>query len=116
MKDIPTLRSPEGALLPTLMRRWLMPLMALLWLISGPAPAAWHDVAGETAERGPGGVLKKVWVVKNNAEIPPGKVAVGVPAKVIADVTPEYKETWTRFKDIYVSLASERYPKGLRRV
>jgi carbonic anhydrase/acetyltransferase-like protein (isoleucine patch superfamily) len=42
-------------------------------------------------------------------------VAVGVPAKVIGEVTDEYRETWTRFKDIYVDLASRRYPEELRR-
>ena len=49
------------------------------------------------------------------AEIPDGHIAVGVPAKVIGEVTDEYRETWTRFKDIYVDLASRRYPEGLRR-
>jgi carbonic anhydrase/acetyltransferase-like protein (isoleucine patch superfamily) len=53
-------------------------------------------------------------VVKNKGTVPSRHIAVGVPAKVIGEVTPEYEETWTRFKDIYVSLASERYPKGLR--
>ena len=54
-------------------------------------------------------------VVKNKAEIPDGHIAVGGPAKVIGEITPEYKETWSRFKDIYVDLASRRYPEGLRR-
>lgn len=31
--------------------------------------ASWHDLAGDTAERGKGGVLKKVWVVTNGAEV-----------------------------------------------
>jgi phenylacetic acid degradation protein len=55
-------------------------------------------------------------VVKNNGHVPSRHVAVGVPAKVIGEITPEYERTWTGFKDIYVSLASERYPKGLRRI
>jgi carbonic anhydrase/acetyltransferase-like protein (isoleucine patch superfamily) len=71
-------------------------------------------IVSDYAEVGEWAVVAEGAVVKNNAEIPPGKVAVGVPAKVIADVTPEYKETWSRFKDIYVSLASERYPEGLK--
>jgi len=54
-------------------------------------------------------------VVKNSTEIPPGKIAVGVPAKVVADVVEEYKQQWTGFKDIYVDLA-RRYPKGLERI
>ena len=34
-----------------------------------PASAGWQEEVGETAERGPGGVLKKVWVVKNGAPV-----------------------------------------------
>jgi hypothetical protein len=35
-----------------------------------PASAGeWAEVVSETAERGPGGVLKKVWVVRNGAEV-----------------------------------------------
>jgi len=54
-------------------------------------------------------------VVKNNSEVPDGKVVVGVPAKVIADTTDEYKELWTRFKGMYADLA-KRYPKGLKNI
>ncbi|MEW6233426.1 MAG: gamma carbonic anhydrase family protein [Chloroflexota bacterium] len=52
-------------------------------------------------------------VVKNRQEIPPKAVAVGVPAKVIGQVTPEYQEEWRNFKATYVDLA-RRYPKGLK--
>jgi len=31
--------------------------------------ATFQDVAGDNAERGPGGVLKKVWVIRNGAEV-----------------------------------------------
>ncbi len=31
--------------------------------------AIFEDVAGDSAERGPGGVLKKVWVIRNGAEV-----------------------------------------------
>ncbi len=54
-------------------------------------------------------------VVRNNQEIPDNKIAVGVPAKVIADVTDDYKELWTRYKGMYTDLAV-RYPEGLKRV
>lgn len=54
-------------------------------------------------------------VVKNNQEIPAGKVAVGIPAKVIADVTPEYKDQWLKFKNIYVDLA-RTYRQDLKRL
>lgn len=54
-------------------------------------------------------------VVKNRGHVPARHIAVGVPAKVIGEIDDEYEGTWSRFKDIYVSLASERYPKGLRK-
>ncbi|WP_455392057.1 gamma carbonic anhydrase family protein [[Eubacterium] cellulosolvens] len=54
-------------------------------------------------------------VVPNNKEIPAGKVAVGVPAKVIAETTEEYKKLWSSYKDLYADLA-RRYPKGLKKL
>lgn len=60
------------------------------------------------------GVVAEGAVVKNNATVPARHIAVGVPAKVIGEITPEYERTWTGFKDIYVSLAAERYPRSLR--
>ena len=72
-------------------------------------------IVSDYATVGEWAVVAEGAVVKNNAEIPDGHIAVGVPAKVIGEITPEYKETWTRFKDIYVDLASRRYPEGLRR-
>ncbi|MFQ6106985.1 MAG: gamma carbonic anhydrase family protein [Thermoplasmata archaeon] len=55
-------------------------------------------------------------VVSNRQEIPSSKIAVGVPAKVIGDVSERYKEQWTNFKDIYVGFAKERYSKGLKEI
>lgn len=55
-------------------------------------------------------------VVKNNQIIPSKKIAVGVPAKIIGDVTKEYIAQWTDFKKIYLELASYRYPKFLKKV
>ena len=67
-----------------------------------------YAVVGEWA------VVAEGAVVKNKFEVPPRSIAVGVPAKVIGTIDEAYQQTWTRFKDIYVSLASERYPRGLR--
>lgn len=67
-----------------------------------------YAVVGEWA------VVAEGAVVKNKFEVPPRSIAVGVPAKVIGQIDEAYQQTWTRFKDIYVALASERYPKGLR--
>lgn len=66
-------------------------------------------ILGEWAVVGEGAV------VKNNQEIPPGKIAVGIPAKVIGDVTEEYKKQWNHFKGLYVNLATS-YNKDLKKV
>lgn len=66
-------------------------------------------VIGEWAAIGEGAV------VTQSTEIPPGKVAVGVPARVIGDVKNEWKELWGSYKHVYVDLA-RRYPTGLKEV
>ena len=54
-------------------------------------------------------------VVRSKFEVPPEKIAVGVPAKVIGDVQDHHKEELTRFKTIYQDLA-RRYPLGLKKI
>jgi carbonic anhydrase/acetyltransferase-like protein (isoleucine patch superfamily) len=54
-------------------------------------------------------------VVTSGQSIPDGKVAVGIPAKVIRDVSDSDKELWSKYKDAYADLAL-RYPKGLKRI
>jgi len=54
-------------------------------------------------------------VVKARFEVPDGKIAVGVPAKVIGDVQDHHKEELSRFKTIYRDLA-RRYPLGLKKL
>jgi phenylacetic acid degradation protein len=66
-------------------------------------------VVGEWAAIGEGAV------VTQSTEIPPGKVAVGVPAKVIGDVKKEWKELWGSYKHVCVDLA-HRYLTGLKEV
>ena len=52
-------------------------------------------------------------VVRQNFEVPPRRICVGVPAKLIEKpVDDHYVEQWTKFKGIYVDLA-RRYPEGL---
>ena len=54
-------------------------------------------------------------VVANGQTIPDGKIAVGIPAKVLRDVSETDKQVWAKYKDIYADLAL-RYPKGLKRI
>ncbi len=51
-------------------------------------------------------------VVRQRQEVPPGRIAVGVPAKLLEkEIDEAYKAEWTRFKETYVDLA-RRYPAG----
>jgi phenylacetic acid degradation protein len=52
-------------------------------------------------------------VVKNNQIIEDEKVVVGVPAKVVGEVSEGYKKLWTHYKNIYVRLA-KKYRKELK--
>jgi phenylacetic acid degradation protein len=53
-------------------------------------------------------------VVKQRSQVPDGRIAVGIPARVLEkEIDQTYKAEWTRFKEIYVDLA-RRYPAGWR--
>jgi phenylacetic acid degradation protein len=54
-------------------------------------------------------------VVATRSEIPDGKVAVGVPARVIREVNQEEKKLWSSYKQKYVDLIL-RYKHGLKAV
>ena len=62
------------------------------------------------------GVVAEGAVVCNSQEVSPGVVVGGVPAKMIGRVDDDYKAKWREFKELYASLASDRYPKGLKKI
>jgi carbonic anhydrase/acetyltransferase-like protein (isoleucine patch superfamily) len=62
-------------------------------------------IVSDYAKVGEWGVVGEGAVVRNKQEIPGGKIAVGVPANIIADVKDDYKELWTRYKGLYADLA-----------
>ena len=66
------------------------------------------SVVGDWTIVGEGAVVR--------GEVPDGKIAVGVPAKIIGDVTETHKQEWQYYKDKYAELASVRYPQGLRKI
>lgn len=72
-------------------------------------------IISDFAVVGEWGVVGEGAVVRNKQEIPGGKVAVGIPAKVIADVRDDYKELWTGYKGLYAKLA-KRNMVGLKRI
>jgi tRNA-Thr(GGU) m(6)t(6)A37 methyltransferase TsaA len=61
---------------------------------------------------GEGAVVGEMCLVKQHQEIPPGAVAVGVPARVVGDVSDKHRDMTVWAKDVYVDLA-RRYPGGL---
>ncbi len=66
------------------------------------------SIVGDWAIVGEGAVVR--------GEVPDGAIAVGIPAKIIGQVTDKHKEEWQYYKDKYAELASVRYPKGLKRI
>ena len=74
------------------------------------------SVVSDFAEVGVWCVVGEGAVVKNKSVIPDGKIAVGVPAKPVADVSEEYRTQWTAFKKLYNDLAERRYRDGLKRI
>ncbi len=73
-------------------------------------------IVSDFATVGEWAVVGEGAVVKNKTEIEPGTIAVGVPAKPVADVNEQYKEQWTKFKGIYVELAEKRLPSSLKKI
>lgn len=69
-----------------------------------------YAVVGEWAIVGEGAV------VPAGFNAPDGKIAVGIPVKVVGDVKKEHKELWVKYKATYADLARNRYPKGLRKI
>ncbi len=69
-------------------------------------------VVSDWATVGEWAVVGEGAVVRQRQEIPAGRVAVGVPAKVLEKSPDEaYKAQWMHFKETYVDLA-RRYPTG----
>jgi phenylacetic acid degradation protein len=70
------------------------------------------SIVSDWAVVGEWAVIAEGAVVRQKMEIPPRRIAVGVPARVIdKPVGEDYIAEWTRFKKIYVGLA-KRYAEG----
>ena len=66
------------------------------------------SVVGEWSIIGEGAVVR--------GGVPDGMIAVGIPARVIGQVTEKHKEEWRYYKEKYAELAGVRYPRGLKRI
>ena len=73
-------------------------------------------IVSDWAEIGEWAVVAEGAVVKNKQKIPNGSIAVGVPGKVISEVSSQYKKQWTEYKKIYSDLASKRLPRYLKKI
>jgi phenylacetic acid degradation protein len=65
---------------------------------------------------GEGTLIGEGAVVKNHMIVPKRKVLVGVPAKVISDISQEQYDFWIESRKSYEEFATFRYLKNLRRV
>lgn len=71
-------------------------------------------IVSDYAEIGRWGVVAEGAVVKNKQKIPEKTIAVGVPAKIVSEITEEYMTQWTGYKKTYADLAKNRFPKSLK--
>lgn len=65
------------------------------------------------AKIGAGAVVAAGALVPEGREIPPGTLAIGSPAKVVRELTPEYRERFKKNAQHYLELA-EKYRRNLK--
>ena len=73
-------------------------------------------IVSDWADIGKWAVIAEGALVKNKQKIPDKAIAVGVPAKIISEISEEYIKQWTKYKKIYSDLASKRFPFYLKEV
>jgi carbonic anhydrase/acetyltransferase-like protein (isoleucine patch superfamily) len=79
--------------------------------IQDGAVVGMRAVVSDWSVIGAGSIVGEMGLVKQRQEIPPGKVAVGAPARIACDVEERHAMMSRRAKDIYVELAA-RYLAG----
>ena len=68
-------------------------------------------VISDYAEVGAGSIVGEMGLVKNHQKIPPAKVAVGVPVRIVGDIDERHHMMTHTAKTLYVELA-RRYAEG----
>ncbi len=68
-------------------------------------------VVADFSDVGEGAIIGEMGLVRNGQKIPPRKVALGVPVKVVGDVAERHSDMTRWAKDLYVDLAA-RYQAG----
>ena len=74
------------------------------------------SIISDWAEIGEWAVVAEGAVVKNKQKIPDKMIAVGVTAKIVSEISSDYKKKWTEYKKIYTDLARKRFPHSLKRI
>lgn len=65
-----------------------------------------YSIVGEWA------IIGEMGLVKNSQHVPDGKVAVGVPVRIMSDVDEKQKEFWSYGKKLYVDMAHRYNTSG----
>ena len=73
-------------------------------------------IISDWAEIGKWAVVAEGAVVKNKQKIPNKAIAVGVPAKIVSEISMDYQKQWTKYKQIYSDLAKSRFPNSLKKI
>jgi carbonic anhydrase/acetyltransferase-like protein (isoleucine patch superfamily) len=73
-------------------------------------------IVSDWAVIGKWAVVAEGAVVKNKQKIPNKAIAVGVPAKIVSEISEEYEKQWTNYKKIYSDLARNRFPNSLKEI
>ena len=73
-------------------------------------------IVSDWAEIGEWAVIAEGAVVKNKQQIPDKAIAIGVPAKVVSNISLEYENQWSKYKKIYTDLARKRLPNSLKKL
>jgi carbonic anhydrase/acetyltransferase-like protein (isoleucine patch superfamily) len=73
-------------------------------------------IISDWAEIGEWAVIAEGAVVKNKQKIPKKAIAVGVPAKVVSEISMDYQKQWTKYKQIYSDLAKSRFQNSLKKI
>jgi phenylacetic acid degradation protein len=72
-------------------------------------------IVSDYAAVGEWAVIGEGCVVKNRQIIESRKIAVGIPARIVGDVSEDYRREWTDYKELYARLAL-KYLQSLRAV
>ncbi len=84
-------------------------------LVADHAVIGMHAVVSDWAEVGEWAVVGEGAVVAQGTVVPAGRIALGVPARVIErPVDDDFRTAWRQFKQVYVDLC-RRYGEGFER-